>query len=95
MAPVARLALRCAKYVVLGAVLGATLGVLTFLPGEMLADPPTDAHAPSPVYLAIGVALVMARVGAVVGLIFFLIRRSLMGEVADPRLRPPSPRAGP
>lgn len=83
--PIVRLTLRGLKYVVIGAVTGAALGVLMLVPGEMMADPPSDAHAPSPVSLAIGVALVTARAGAVVGLIFFLIRRSLMGEVADPR----------
>ena len=80
--------LRCLKYVVSGALAGATLGVLMLLPGEMLADPPSDVHAPSPLFLTIGVGLVTARAGAVVGLIFFLIRRSLMGEVDDPRQAP-------
>lgn len=84
-----RLAFRCLQYIVTGALAGGTLGVLMLLPGEMLADPPSDAHTPSPLFLTIGVALVTARAGAVVGLIFFLIRRSLTGEVDDPRQAPP------
>lgn len=81
-----RLVLRGARFALIGAVSGAALGLVTFLPGELVAtaDQPGGATFSWP--LAWGVAWACGRVGAVVGVIFFLIRRTLMGEVADPRL---------
>ncbi|MBK6488736.1 MAG: hypothetical protein IPF98_18235 [Gemmatimonadetes bacterium] len=96
MSPTIRLLLRGTKFLVLGALTGALLGLVTFLPGELVAtaDLPSGSTVAWP--LAFGVAWVSARVGAVVGVIFFLIRRTLMGEVADPRVvTPPSPPTGP
>lgn len=108
MALETRLLLRGGKFALIGAFSGAALGLVTFLPGELVAtaDQPGGATFSWP--LALGVAWACGRVGAVVGVIFFLIRRTLMGEVADPRLmvtdemrapaepaRRPSPRAAP
>lgn len=77
--------LPCLKYIVVGALIGGVLGVATFLPGEMLVGGTTgEPHVASPWLLTLGVASATARIGALVGLLFFLIRRVLMGEVADP-----------
>jgi len=56
-----------------------------FLPGELVAtaDQPGGSQVSLP--LVWGVCWACGRVGSVVGLIFFIIRRTLMGEVADPR----------
>lgn len=84
MTSTSRLVLRGAKFMACGALIGATLGLVTFLPGELVAasDVPGGATLSWP--LAFGVAWACGRVGAVVGVIFFIIRRTLMGEVADP-----------
>lgn len=104
MALETRLVLRGAKFALLGAMSGATLGLVTFLPGELVATADQPGGATFSWALAWGVAWACGRVGGVVGVIFFLIRRTLMGEVADPRqaitdevpsARRPSPRAAP
>lgn len=86
MAPTAWLVLRGTKFVVLGAMTGALLGLVTFLPGELVATADQPGGATFSLPLAWGVCWACGRVGGVVGLIFFLIRRALMGEVADPRV---------
>jgi hypothetical protein len=73
------------KFVLLGALIGATLGLITFLPGELVATADQPGGSTFSLPLAFGVSWACGRVGSVVGLIFFLIRRTLMGEVADPR----------
>lgn len=85
MSPTARLVLRGSRFVVLGALTGAFLGLVTFLPGELVATADQPGGATFSLPLAWGVCWACGRVGGVVGLIFFLIRRTLMGEVADPR----------
>ena len=85
MNPTIRLLLRGAKFMAIGALTASFLGVITFLPGELVAtaDQPGGARVSLP--LVWGVCWACGRVGSVVGLIFFIIRRTLMGEVADPR----------
>jgi hypothetical protein len=85
MSPSSRLVLRGLKFVLLGALIGATLGLITFLPGELVATADQPGGSTFSLPLAFGVSWACGRVGGVVGLIFFLIRRTLMGEVADPR----------
>ncbi len=79
-----RLVLRGARSALVGAFLGAVLCVLAYLPA-LFVDGPADTSAGA-TRLMIGVVLVGARMGAVGGIIFFLVKRSLTGEVADPRL---------
>lgn len=79
-----RLVLRGAKFMACGALIGATLGLVTFLPGELVATSDAPGGATFSWALAFGVAWACGRVGAVVGVIFFIIRRTLVGEVADP-----------
>lgn len=67
-----------------GALIGATLGLVTFLPGELVATADAPGGATMSWPLAFGVAWACGRVGAVVGVIFYIIRRTLVGEVADP-----------
>lgn len=86
MSPSTRLVLRGSKFVALGALTGAFLGLITFLPGELVATADQPGGATFSLPLAWGVSWACGRVGGVVGLIFFLIRRTLMGEVADPRV---------
>lgn len=88
MSPTARLVLRGSRFVVLGALTGAFLGLVTFLPGELVATADQPGGSTFSLPLAWGVCWACGRVGGVVGLIFFLIRRTLMGEVADPRMTP-------
>ncbi len=90
MSPTARLVLRGSRFVVLGALTGAILGLVTFLPGELVATADQPGGSTFSLPLAWGVSWACGRVGGVVGLIFFLIRRTLMGEVADPRVVTPS-----
>lgn len=78
-----RIVVPCVKCIVGGALIGGVLGIATFLPGEMMMGGDTG-HVASPYLLTLGVAAATARIGALVGLLFFLIRRVLMGEVADP-----------
>lgn len=84
MSPNARIVLRGAKFMACGTLIGATLGVVTFLPGELVATSGSPGGAAPSWPLAFGVAWVCGRVGAVVGVIFYIIRRTLVGEVADP-----------
>jgi hypothetical protein len=81
----ARLILTGAKWTVLGALAAALLGLLAFVPGElvMTADSADGAHVAWP--LAWGVAAVCGRAGAVAGLIAYFLKRSLLGETTDPR----------
>lgn len=78
-----RLILRGLRSTVVGAVIGAALCALGYLPAvfvEVSGSTPDDTRT-----ILVGVALIGARAGAVAGLIFFLVKRSLTGEVADPR----------
>ena len=86
-----RLILRGLKWTLLGALIAAAIGMLAFLPGELLAtaDSPQGSHVAWP--LALGVCAVCARAGAVAGLIAFFLKRSLMGETADPMLKATRP----
>jgi hypothetical protein len=96
MSPWPKLILRGARFSALGALTGAVLGLVTFLPGELVATADSPTGATVAWSLALGVCWACGRVGAVVGVIFFIIRRTLMGEVADPRvITPPSPPATP
>lgn len=82
-----RLVLRGLSCAVIGAIIGGGLCVLGYLPSLMVATPGSDP--PDTNRLVIGVALVGARAGAVLGIIYFLVKRSLTGEVPDPRIAPP------
>jgi len=79
-----RLILTGAKWGVVGALAAAFMGLLAFVPGElvMTAGSADGAHVAWP--LAFGVAAVCGRAGAVAGLIAYFLKRSLMGETADP-----------
>ena len=74
--------LRCLRNVIGGAVLGGGLGYLSYLPSLLVEG--SAAYASSGRSIAIGVTLVCARAGAVVGLIYFLIRRQLMEPTSSP-----------
>jgi hypothetical protein len=89
-----RVVLRGIKWTVLGALIAAALGLLAFIPGELMmtADSSTGAHVDWA--LAIGVGAVCARAGAVAGLIAFFLKRSLTGETADPMERATRPGQG-
>lgn len=67
--------LRALKHIVAGAIIGGALGYLSYLPALFMAQ--DDKYAAAGGTIALGVTLVCARAGAVVGLIFFLIRRQL------------------
>ncbi|HMN07304.1 MAG TPA: hypothetical protein PKC83_00850 [Gemmatimonadaceae bacterium] len=84
MSPNTRIVLRGAKFMACGTLIGATLGVVTFLPGELVATSGSPGGAGPSWPLAFGVAWACGRVGAVVGVIFYIIRRTLVGEVPDP-----------
>ncbi|HEX4935307.1 MAG TPA: hypothetical protein VFV33_19135 [Gemmatimonadaceae bacterium] len=86
MNPTLGLVLRGTKFMAIGALTAAFLGVITFLPGELVATADQPGGATVSLPLVWGVCWACGRVGGIVGLIFFLIRRTLMGEVADPRL---------
>lgn len=89
--PLSRLILRGLKWTVLGALIAAGIGLLAFVPGELMAtaSSPQGSHVAWP--LALGVCAVCARAGAVAGLIAFFLKRSLMGETADPMLQATRP----
>jgi hypothetical protein len=75
-----RVIARGLRSTLLGALIGASLCVLGYLPA-LAVDSTSGADDRS---IWVGVVLIGARAGAVVGLIFFLIKRSLTGEVEDP-----------
>jgi hypothetical protein len=79
-----RVVLRGTVWTLAGALIGAAIGLLAFVPGELLATAGSSegAHVAWP--LALGVGAVCARAGAVAGLIAFFLKRSLLGETADP-----------
>jgi len=77
MSPSLRLLLRGARFMAVGALTGAVLGLVTFLPGELVVTADSPSGSTVSWSLAFGVAWASARVGAVVGVIFFLIRRTL------------------
>lgn len=79
-----RLIMHGTKFMAIGACIGAALGLVAFLPGELVATADLPGGATIAWPLAFGVAWVCGRVGAVVGLIFLIIRRTLVGEVRDP-----------
>lgn len=79
---------RGVRSTLLGAAIGASLCLLGYLPVLTLDD--TTSAGDTRIW--IGVALIGARAGAVVGLIFFLLKRSLTGEVTDPRANSPDAR---
>jgi hypothetical protein len=88
MPPFLRLVLRAVLYMVVGGVLLGTLGLAMYLPSMLDAsttDAPVRATSALDSRIGLGVALACARLGAVVGFITFLLRRSLSGEIADPR----------
>jgi hypothetical protein len=80
-----RLVLTGLTWAVVGALVAASLGLLAFVPGELMmtADSAAGAHVAWP--LALGVAAVCGRAGAVAGLIAYFLKRSLLGETVDPR----------
>jgi hypothetical protein len=84
MHPVWRVVLRGGAFVLVGALLGALIGFLAFLPGSI---PTTEVGHPTrmPWGLAMGVAFWCARMGGLVGLLAFFLYRTLTGQVADPR----------
>lgn len=84
MFPPWRVVLSGCLFVLAGALIGAAIGFLAFLPGSI---PTTEAGHPTrmPWSIAMGVALWFARVGGLVGLIVFFLYRTLTGKVADPR----------
>ncbi len=83
------------KWTLVGAGLAAFMGLLAFVPGELMmtADGPQGAHVAWP--LAMGVAAVCARAGAVAGLIAYFLKRSLLGETVDPLTRATRPGGAP
>lgn len=85
MPPALRLVLRAAWYMTVGAVVLAALGLAMYLPSELGTPPPSASAKASSTAIALGVTLACARLGAVIGLIVFLLRRALAGEIADPR----------
>jgi hypothetical protein len=86
-----RLVLRGLKFVLAGALIGAVVGFLAFLPGSI---PTQESGHPTrmPWAIAMGVAFWCARMGGLVGLLSFFLYRTLTGEVSDPRnISPPPP----
>lgn len=74
--------LRCVRNVIGGAAIGGGLGYLSYLPSLFVEG--SDAYATSGQSIALGVTLVCARAGAVVGLIYFLIKRQLTHPTPPP-----------
>lgn len=91
--PSSRVILCGVKWTLVGALLAAFMGLLAFVPGELMmtADGPQGAHVAWP--LALGVCAVCGRAGAVAGLIAFFLKRSLLGETVDPLTRATLPGA--
>jgi hypothetical protein len=79
-----RLVLRALKFVLVGALIGAVVGFIAFLPGSI---PTVESGHPTrmPWDIAMGVAFWCARMGGLIGLLSFFLYRTLTGEVADPR----------
>ena len=86
-----RVALCGVKWTCLGAIIAAALGLLAFVPGELMATAGTPAGAHVAWPLAAGVGVVCGRAGAVAGLIAYFLKRSLLGETADPMARATRP----
>lgn len=84
--PRARLVWRALKYTVIGGLSGATVGLLTYLPQELMAQEMGYAASASQTawQIGLGVCSACGRLGAVVGFIAFLLRRAVSGEMADP-----------
>lgn len=72
----------CLRSIVVGAVIAGALGYLSYLPSLFVDGDAT--YAASSRGIAMGVTLVSARAGAVVGLIYFLIRRQLIQPSSPP-----------
>lgn len=79
------LLLRALRFMLVGGVLGSVLGLLMTLPAEW-AEPSRSGAGGAwwPIVWTVGAAC--GRLGALVGLIAFFVKRALTGEVADPRL---------
>jgi hypothetical protein len=81
-----RLLLRALRFVLVGGVLGSVLGLLMTLPAEWAGTTDGGNRAWWPIVWTVCAAC--GRLGALVGLIAFFVKRALTGEVADPRLAP-------
>jgi len=79
------LLLRALRYMLAGTALGAGLGLLMTLPAEW-AEPTRAGGAGAWWPIVWTVCAACGRLGALVGLIAFFVKRALTGEVADPRL---------
>jgi hypothetical protein len=82
----ARLVLRALRFMLVGGVLGSVLGLLMTLPAEWAGTTAGGNRAWWPIVWTVCAAC--GRLGALVGLIAFFVKRALTGEVADPRLAP-------
>jgi hypothetical protein len=89
--PTYRVVLRGIMWTLLGALIAAALGLLAFIPGELMMTAGSAEGSHVDWTLAAGVAVVCARAGAVAGLIAFFLKRSLTGETADPMERASRP----
>ena len=92
--PSARVALGGLKWTLLGALIAAGMGLLAFVPGELVATSGSPEGAHVAWSLALGVCAVCGRAGAVAGLIAYFLKRSLLGETVDPLTRVPGARRG-
>ncbi len=79
-----RVVLRGLRFVLVGALVGAVIGFLAFLPGSI---PTVESGHPTRMAwsLAMNVAFWCARMGGLVGLLVFFLYRTLTSTVADPR----------
>jgi hypothetical protein len=82
----ARLVLRALRFMLVGGVVGSVLGLLMTLPAEWAGTTTGANRAWWPIVWTVCAAC--GRLGALVGLIAFFVKRALTGEVADPRLAP-------
>lgn len=82
MKPSWRVILKGLQFVLVGALLGAFIGFLAFLPGSI---PTTEAGHPTrmPWALAMNVAFWCARMGGLIGLLSFFLYRTLTAEVVE------------
>jgi hypothetical protein len=80
-----RVVLKGVQFVLVGALIGAAVGFLAFLPGSI---PTTEAGHPTrmPWSIAMGVAFWCARMGGLLGLLVYFLYRTLTGQTPDPRL---------